>query len=303
VLVAVSVAPALALTSSSAHAASGSTVQLQASIDQVASEWFAAQQRVQQLDDAISRAQQRIAALETRTAHMRALATARAVDIYMATPRRLDTILDSESALDSARRVDLMESANEQNNETFAALAELTSELQLQSKSLVRQRDAQRAAMDSVARDRASLDTQLEQVRAANVKRAAALAAAAAATGQRNAASPSSPVVLVHTPTPAARPVAVPAPPSSGVYSMHEQPFLVCTRTRESDGIYSVVSASGIYFGAYQFSRETWDVTAVHAGRSDLVGVLPNTASEYDQDNLAWALYQWQGNAPWGGRC
>ena len=26
-------------------------------------------------------------------------------------------------------------------------------------------------------------------------------------------------------------------------------------------------------------------------------------ASEYDQDEMAWSLYQWQGNGPWGGRC
>jgi hypothetical protein len=84
---------------------------------------------------------------------------------------------------------------------------------------------------------------------------------------------------------------------------MHNQPYLACTRNRESRGNYSVVSASGLYYGAYQFLRTTWDVTAIHAGRSELVGVQPNTASEYDQDDLAWALYQWQGSGPWGGRC
>ena len=82
----------------------------------------------------------------------------------------------------------------------------------------------------------------------------------------------------------------------------HDDPFLVCTRARESDGNYSVVSPSG-YYGAYQFLPSTWDTTAVHAGRLDLVGVLPSRASEFDQDEIAWALYQWQGKGPWGGRC
>ena len=82
----------------------------------------------------------------------------------------------------------------------------------------------------------------------------------------------------------------------------HNDPFLVCTRARESAGDYSVVSSSG-YYGAYQFAPTTWDVTSSHAGRLDLVGVLPSAASEYDQDEMAWALYQWQGSAPWGGRC
>ncbi|GIU85767.1 MAG: hypothetical protein KatS3mg009_0282 [Acidimicrobiia bacterium] len=44
-------------------------------------------------------------------------------------------------------------------------------------------------------------------------------------------------------------------------------------------------------------------MTAARAGRDDLIGVNPIDASPYDQDELAWTLYQWQGNRPWGGRC
>ena len=62
------------------------------------------------------------------------------------------------------------------------------------------------------------------------------------------------------------------------------------------------MSPSG-YYGAYQFLPSTWDTTAVHAGRRDLVGVLPSRASQFDQDETAWSLYQWQGKGPWGGRC
>jgi hypothetical protein len=104
-------------------------------------------------------------------------------------------------------------------------------------------------------------------------------------------------------PSPPPTQIVVAAPPSRGTYPMHNHPFLVCTRNRESRGDYGVVSSSGLYYGAYQFLRTTWDVTAIHGGRSDLVGVTPNLASEYDQDDLAWTLYQWQGNSPWGGRC
>ena len=101
----------------------------------------------------------------------------------------------------------------------------------------------------------------------------------------------------------AAAPVAVAAPSNAGrVSPHHDDPFLVCTRARESAGDYRVVSSSG-YYGAYQFAPTTWNAAASHAGRLDLVGVLPSVASEYDQDELAWALYQWQGNSPWGGRC
>jgi hypothetical protein len=95
--------------------------------------------------------------------------------------------------------------------------------------------------------------------------------------------------------------VAVPVA-DDRVHPRHDEPFLVCTRARESGGHYGAVSPAG-YYGAYQFAVRTWDATAVHAGRSELVGVRPDRASAYDQDDLAWALYEWQGNRPWGGRC
>ena len=56
-------------------------------------------------------------------------------------------------------------------------------------------------------------------------------------------------------------------------------------------------------FGLTLAFPTTWNVTATHVGRLDLVGASPNHASEYDQDEMAWALYNWQGNDPWGGRC
>ena len=76
----------------------------------------------------------------------------------------------------------------------------------------------------------------------------------------------------------------------------------VCARERPGRWL-PRVNPSGTYRGAYQFSRSTWDNTARHAGRSDLVGVDPAAAAPADQDFLAFHLYQWQGAAPWGGRC
>jgi hypothetical protein len=83
----------------------------------------------------------------------------------------------------------------------------------------------------------------------------------------------------------------------------HNDPFLSCVRHRESRGNYGVINPSGPWYGAYQFLASTWNITARHAGRLDLVGVLPSNASAYDQDEMAWALYQWQGSGPWGGSC
>ena len=100
-------------------------------------------------------------------------------------------------------------------------------------------------------------------------------------------------------PVKAAAPVAAPAP----ALPPDAAQFLACIRQRESHGNYKAVSAGGTYRGAYQFSQSAWDSTARHAGRTDLVGVLPDQASPADQDALALHLYQWQGAKPWGGAC
>ena len=81
--------------------------------------------------------------------------------------------------------------------------------------------------------------------------------------------------------------------------------FLACTRAHESDsaGGYGAVSPGGTYRGAYQFHQGTWNSTAAHAGRSDLVGADPASVAPGDQDAMAAHLYGWQGSAPWGGAC
>ena len=87
--------------------------------------------------------------------------------------------------------------------------------------------------------------------------------------------------------------------------SPSQDAFLRCTRAHESDsaGGYRAVSPDGVYRGAYQFLRSTWNNVAGAAGRSDLVGVDPAAASPADQDQLALFLFRRSGPGPWGGRC
>ena len=98
-------------------------------------------------------------------------------------------------------------------------------------------------------------------------------------------------------------PVAVVTPVTAPPVPPDAATFLACVRQRESHGNYRAVSANGVYRGAYQFAQSSWDLAARHAGRNDLVGVLPDQASPADQDALALNLYQWQGAKPWGGAC
>lgn len=101
---------------------------------------------------------------------------------------------------------------------------------------------------------------------------------------------------------PAPAPTAAPASSGSGATAA-EAAFLACIRQRESGGNYGVVSSNGLWFGAYQMTRQTWNSAAQRAGRGDLVGVPPNQASPSDQDRLALVLYRWLGKSPWGGAC
>jgi cytoskeletal protein RodZ len=93
------------------------------------------------------------------------------------------------------------------------------------------------------------------------------------------------------------------APPPPTTIPASASAFLACIRTRESHGNYRAVSANGMYRGAYQFTQSSWDMVAAHAGRHDLVGVLPDRASPANQDAMALTLYEWMGSAPWGGAC
>jgi hypothetical protein len=101
----------------------------------------------------------------------------------------------------------------------------------------------------------------------------------------------------VTAPPTTARPT-VTAPPTS----QSAAAFLACVRQRESGGNYAIDTGNG-YYGAYQFHQGTWDDAARYAGRPDLVGRRPNTASPADQDAVALALYNRYGAAPWGGTC
>jgi cytoskeletal protein RodZ len=102
---------------------------------------------------------------------------------------------------------------------------------------------------------------------------------------------------------PAPAPVAAPPAPTGSGATAAEAAFLACVRQRESGGNYGVVSSNGLWYGAYQMTRQTWDSVASRAGRPDLVGVPPNQASPADQDHLALVLYRWLGKSPWGGAC
>ncbi len=300
-----------------AHAATGGdrVATTKQAIDAAAQRWFAAQNDAARIDAGIAAVEHQIAVAESRIGRTRKLATARAVVLYKNADLGI-TAMFGNSALDSARRAHLADDANAGGDKAIEQLQTEIDDLKAQHRNLEAQKARQKEVLHEVASQRTSLDAQLAGVRAEAQRRArAALASAHDRAAQLLADAHVQSLAVTHTndklsaptgppssPPASAVVVFAPRPTSGRVSAHHDDPFLVCTRWRESRGRYDVVSPSG-YYGAYQFLPSTWDTTAIHAGRSDVVGVLPSRASQFNQDELAWALYQWQGKGPWGGRC
>ncbi len=146
--------------------------------------------------------------------------------------------------------------------------------------------DAQ-STQSTLQQQGASVTGQLAQAVAQQQQLQAATAANAVAAASPGGGVPSSPG------PPTSTGGAVPALP----------PFLQCVVRAESGGDYQAVSPTGQYMGAFQFAQGTWNYAAQLAGRPDLVGVAPDTASVADQNALAIALYSADGQQPWYDPC
>ena len=137
----------------------------------------------------------------------------------------------------------------------------------------------------------------------------AAAAAAAVRAAQASAASPTTPAAgrtptSTTQPAPSATSTAAPgsaASASSGDPSLPA--FLQCVLQTESGGNYGAVSPGGTYMGGFQFSQATWNEAAQLAGMPQLMNVPPNEATPADQDDLAIALYEADGQQSWNDSC
>ena len=304
---------------SSAQTTAQSLASARAAIDATANRWFAAQRNATDLDTKIATLTSTLTRLEQRVEQVRTVADARAVELYESDSQALTGVISGDvmggDPLELGRRAALIGQSNANGQVAIDELEAAISDLHARRDQLHKAKAAQSRALSDLADRRRALDSELGslQLRSARAAARTRLAAAiSSATSPARTAAPTGPAFVAVAPTPdppaatappaPPAPITTPAPASSGVSPHHDEPFLVCTRARESSGNYGVVSSSG-YYGAYQFAPTTWNVTATHAGRLDLVGVTPSQASEYDQDEMAWTLYNWQGNAPWGGRC
>ncbi len=228
---------------------------------------------------------------------------------YTSSGDHLGTLIGGRGVLETARRVQLIDTVNARDNAIYAKLRATTEDLHATRKQLDATRAEQAAVLAQIQEQARAMDAKLAEAEQRERADAAANAAAEqAASAAATAAAPTAaPTTAKPTTTTPARPTTPPPPPNytptPGTHPHHDDPFLTCVRARESGGNYGAVNPAGPYLGAYQFYQPTWNGAANHAGRSELVGVPANLASVYDQDDVAWALYQWQGKGPWGGSC
>jgi hypothetical protein len=143
---------------------------------------------------------------------------------------------------------------------------------------------------------------QQQAAQAAAAAKAVQAAQAAAAAAAVSAASVSASQTAAGTTSSAtSTPVQGIATGSAGDPSL--PPFLQCVLRVESGGNYAAVSPGGTYMGGFQFGQPTWNEAAQLAGMPQLVNVPPNVASPADQDDLAIALYNADGQQPWDDSC
>ena len=252
----------------------------QARADKAASAYIDALVKSQQVDAQVAEIEQRVAGLELLVIDLRNTAQVRAIEAYKRSGTPLTGLLgDGVPAMDTARRTVLLDFLNARDDDAAAQLRRARDVLQGQQREL---KDTQQQHGELVGQLKAEEQRLNAELVAAQAQRRRASATAAPAAGL----APSADYV-----------------PRPGEHPQHNHPFLVCTRGIESKGNYQAYNSSGPYLGAYQFDQSTWNATANHAGRGELVGMDPRNASEYDQDDMAWTLYQWKGKGPWNGRC
>jgi hypothetical protein len=198
----------------------------------------------------------------------------------------VDALHIDESGLRSERAALEQQEAQDQatttQEATLTAAAHQT-EAELQSKqSAVTGQLAVAVAQQQAAQAAAAAAA----VRAAQ---AAATRAATTTTTHPAASAASTAVQVIAVSTPSGNPTL--------------PPFLQCVLQVESGGNYAAVSPGGTYMGGFQFSQPTWNEAAQLAGMPQLINVPPNVATPAQQDDLAIALYDADGEQPWNDSC
>ena len=195
------------------------------------------------------------------------------------------------SASDAAERFDALRASNDPDRLAAAEELDRVGTEEAEALSDLMQASAQERDADAAL----AATTRAAAAQQAAAERRAAIAAAEAAPTPR----PTTPTKAPTVKAPRAS-KAVPATtstggtvggPAIGDATPEELAFLAQVRRCESHGNYSIVSSTGRYRGAYQFSVQTWQGVG---GTGD-----PAAASPAEQDMRALKLLRLQGKRAW----
>ncbi len=269
----------------------------------IAKRYFAQLDRYEVVGSEIAAIEQRMADIRRESTGLRAIVARRALRAYKSGgSSSVDFMLDGAGITDVVRGTKLLAVANARDDDAVARLAGLSEDLTGRRAELETSRREQVAALA----DLRGAQTPRRRQPAVRAGRPAVGGGAARRTGRgrtwREASRRCSSGLGDHAGS-GTRGTGRRLHADRWLASASRRSVPLLHARRESHGQYSAVNASGPYLGAYQFLQSTWNITAQHAGRTELVGVPPNAASAYDQDDMAWTLYQWQGTGPWGGAC
>jgi peptidoglycan hydrolase CwlO-like protein len=206
---------------------------------------------------------------------------------------------------DTSLAIDVLHTDVNQLQAERATLQQQEAQDQITTNEEVAQGNAARQTQTELSSKQSEITGQLgaavaqqQALQAAAAARAVRAAQEAAATATSSAGSAGT------TPSPSG---ATPAPPGASTGSSAGNPslppFLQCVLRVESGGNYGAVSPGGAYMGGFQFSQPTWNEAAQLAGMPQLINVPPNDATPAEQDDLAIALYQADGEQPWDDSC
>jgi peptidoglycan hydrolase CwlO-like protein len=209
----------------------------------------------------------------------------------------IDALHTDENGLEAERAT--LEQQEEQdqattNQETAQANAARQTQVELESK----QSEITGELAVAVAQQQAA-----QAAAAAKAVRAAQNAATAAVSPPSTSPPASRDPTSTTPPAPSVTSTSAPGIASGTSGDPSLPPFLQCVLQAESSGNYGAVSPGGTYMGGFQFSQATWNEAAQLAGMPQLINVPPNEASPADQDDLAIALYQADGEQSWNDSC
>jgi hypothetical protein len=204
---------------------------------------------------------------------------------------------------DTSLAIDILHSDENQLQAQRATLQQQVAQDQTITNEEAAQGNAARQTQADLTAKQSEITGQLTAAVAQQQALQAAAAARAVRAAQAAAASSSGRSVTSTTRSPSSPVSTSQAAPSGSTGDPTLPPFLQCVLRVESGGNYGAVSPGGAYMGGFQFGQPTWNEAAQLAGMPQLINVPPNDATPAEQDDLAIALYQADGEQPWDDSC